>query len=75
MLTHPNKYSRAPLGVQWLRVHLPMQRTQVRSRVQEDPTGCRATNLMRQNYQNLNSLEPVLCDKRNHRTGKPAHHS
>ena len=31
------------LVVQWLRIHLPMQGTQVRSLVGEDPTCCRAT--------------------------------
>ena len=32
----------ASLVVQWLRVHLLMQGTQVRAPVQEDPTCCRA---------------------------------
>ena len=31
------------LVVQWLRIRLPMQGTQVRSLVREDPTCCRAT--------------------------------
>ena len=33
----------ASLVAQWLRIRLPMQGTQVRSLVQEDPTCCRAT--------------------------------
>ena len=36
--------------VQCLRIHLPMQGTQVRSLVQEDPTCCGATKLMCHNY-------------------------
>ena len=32
-----------PWGVQWIRIQLPMQGTQVQSLVQEDPTCCRAT--------------------------------
>ena len=28
---------------QWERIHLPMQETQVRSQIQEDPTCCEAT--------------------------------
>ena len=32
-----------PWGVQWIRIQLPMQETQVQSLVQEDPTCCRAT--------------------------------
>ena len=35
---------------QWIRIHLPMQGTQVRSLVQEDPTCCGATKLMCHNY-------------------------
>ena len=38
------------LVAQWLRIHLAMQRTQVRSSVQEDPTCHRATEPMRHNY-------------------------
>ena len=32
--------------VQWLRIHLPMQGTQVQSPFQEDPTYCRATEVI-----------------------------
>ena len=38
------------LVVQWLRIHLPMQGTRVRSLVGEDPTLCGATKPMRHNY-------------------------
>ena len=38
------------LVVQWLRIRLPMQGTQVRSLVQEDPTCRGATKPMRHNY-------------------------
>ena len=44
------KHSWASLVVQWLRIHLPMQGTQVRALVQEDPTCCGATKPMRHNY-------------------------
>ena len=39
------------LVVQWLRIRLPVQGTQVRSLVQEDSTCRRATKPMRHNYQ------------------------
>ena len=39
----------ASLVAQWLRIHLLMQGTQVRSLVQEDPTCCRATKPVRHN--------------------------
>ena len=38
------------LMVQWLRIHLPMQGTQVRALVQEDPTCRGATKPVRHNY-------------------------
>ncbi|KAJ8783600.1 hypothetical protein J1605_008643 [Eschrichtius robustus] len=40
----------ASLVVQWLRIRLPMQGTQVRSLVREDPTYRRATKPVRHNY-------------------------
>ena len=40
----------ASLVVQWLRIRLPMQGTQVQSLVQEDPTCCEATKPMHHNY-------------------------
>ena len=38
------------LVAQWLRIRLPMQGTQVRALVQEDPTCCGATKPVRHNY-------------------------
>ena len=38
------------LMVQWLRIRLPMQGTQVRALLQEDPTCHGATKPMRHNY-------------------------
>ena len=46
--------------VQWLRIHLPMQRTWVPSLVWEDFTCCGATKLMGHNY---GALEPVPCSR------------
>ena len=40
----------ASLVAQWLRFHLPMQGTQVRALVREDPTCHGATMPMRHNY-------------------------
>ena len=44
-----NSYWRASLVAQWIRIYLPMQGTQVRSLVQEDPTCCGATKPVRHN--------------------------
>ena len=41
---------KASLVVQWLRIHLPMQGTQVRALVREDPTCLRATKPVCHNY-------------------------
>ena len=38
------------LVAQWLRIHLPMQGTRVRSLVREDPTCRGATKSVRHNY-------------------------
>ena len=73
---------------QWLRIHLPMQGTQVRSLVREDPTCRQATNPVRHNYWAC-ALEPVeartpqllkparleamLCNERSHCNEKPVH--
>ena len=38
------------LVAQWIRIRLPMQGTQVRALVWEDPTGCGATKPVRHNY-------------------------
>ena len=41
---------RASLVAQWLRIHLPMQGTRVRTLVREDPTFRRATKAVRHSY-------------------------
>ena len=52
------------LVVQWLRVHLLMQGTQVQSLILEDSTCLRASNPMSHNYQHhtLQLLKPK-CSK------------
>ena len=45
--------SRAFLVIQWLRICLPMQGTQVPSPVREDPTRCKASNPEHSNYGSL----------------------
>ena len=45
-----NKVVTASLGVQWLRIRLPMQGTRVQALVQEDPTCHGAAKPMRHNY-------------------------
>ena len=47
-----NKFTKGGtcMVAQWIRIHLPMQGTQVRSLVQEDPTCHGATKLMCHNY-------------------------
>ena len=40
----------ASLVAQWLRIHMPMQGTRVRSLVREDPTCHGATKPVRHNY-------------------------
>ena len=68
------------LVAQWLRIRLPMQGTQVRALVWEDPTCRGATKPMHHNYwacvpQLLKPvhLEPELRSKRSHRNEKPAY--
>ena len=61
------------LVVQWLRNHLPMQRTQVCFLVQEDPICHGATKPMRHHYWSPRALEPTLHNKRSDRKEKPAH--
>ena len=49
--TQPFKVSGGTsLVAQWLRIHLPMQRTRVRALVREDPTCRGATKPVRHNY-------------------------
>ena len=57
--------SRASLVAQWLRIHLPMQGTQVRALVQEDPTCRGASKPMLHNY-SASALEPA-----SHNYGSP----
>ena len=66
------KSTRTSLVVQWLRIHLPMQGTQVPFLVQEDFTCPRAAEPVHHSYC---ILEPVLCHKRSHRNEKPEHHN
>ena len=47
---HNKNESRTSPVEQWLRIRLPMQGTQVRALVWEDPTCCGATNPVRHNY-------------------------
>ena len=53
------------LMVQWLRIHLPMQRTWVRSLVWESSTCYGATEAAH--------LEPTFCNKKRHHSEKPTH--
>ena len=48
--THITRLDGTCLVAQWLRIRLPVQGTQVRALVQEDPTCCRATKPVRHNY-------------------------
>ena len=47
---HMKKTKGTSLVAQWLRIHLPMQGTQVPALVREDPTCRGATKPMRHNY-------------------------
>ena len=60
------------LVVQWLRIHLPMQRTWVRSLVREDSTCLGASKAMNCNYWSLHP-ELLLCNKRSHGNEKFKH--
>ena len=59
---------------QWLRIHLPVQETQVWSLVWEDSTCHRATKPMHHNYSAC-TLEPIFHKKRSHHNEKPMHHN
>ena len=75
------------LVAQWLGIRLPMQGTQARALVQEDPTCRRANKPVHHNYWAREAqllslrattteparLEPVLRNKRSHRNEKPEH--
>ena len=74
-----NKYW-ASLVAKWVRICLPVQGTQVRALVQEDPTCSGATKPAHCNYKahvlqllKAARLEPVLQNKRSHRNEKPTH--
>ena len=60
----------ATLAVQWLRICLEMKGTLVRSLVWEDLTCLEATKPVCHNYW-AHVTEPVLCNKRSHRSEKP----
>ena len=68
---HLKLNNRASLVAQWLRICLPMQGTQVRALVWEDPTCRRATG---PTTTEPARLEPVLRNKRGHDSERPAHH-
>ena len=51
-----------------LGVRLPVQGTWIPSLLQEDPTCQRAAELMHRNYRSLDTLEPLLCNKRSRLT-------
>ena len=62
--------SGAFLVAQWLRIHLPVQETQVQSLLQEDPTCLRATKPMYHNC-GAGALEPMDLSKRSRCNEKP----
>ena len=60
----------ASLVAQWIRIHLPVQGTQVQSLVQEDSTCCRATMPACHNY----CVPRVMpCNSRSHHSKNPEH--
>ena len=61
------------LVVQWLRICLPTQGTQVRSLVRKDSTCHESAEPVHYNYWSLHALEPVLWNKRSDHQGKPTH--
>ena len=66
-------FLRTSLVVQWLRIHLSMQGTQVQTLLQDDPMCHGATNTLSHNYWSLHTLELVLHTKRSHCNEKPTH--
>ena len=50
-----------------------MQGTQVQSLVWEDPTCLKGAKAVHHNYRSLCCLEPMLCNKRSHRSERPTH--
>ena len=67
-----NKWNRASLVAQWLRIRLPMQATRVRALVWEDPT-CRGATSPWATITEPVHLEPVLRNKRGRDSERPAH--
>ena len=57
--------------VQWLRICLPKQGTQVQFLVQVDLTCHRAAKPTHTNYWSPHTLEPMLCNRRSHHHEKP----
>ena len=72
IISIPKTFSRASLVVQCLSMCLVMQGTSVRSLVRKDPKCCEATKPAGHNYWDC-TLEPVLCNSRNHLNEKPTH--
>ena len=64
-------FPRTSLVAQWLRIRLPMQGTQVRALVREDPTCRGATKPVVPQLLKPARLEPVLRNKRSHHNEKP----
>ena len=58
--------------VLWLRIHLPVQGTQVRSLVQEDSACCGAPKPVCHDSW-AQAREPLFCNKRSHCSEKPEH--
>ena len=63
---------RTSLVVQWWRIHMSMQETQVRSLIQEDLTCRGAAQPMHHHYW-AHTLEPWLCNRRSNHNEKPMH--
>ena len=64
---------RASLVVQWLRIFLSMQGTQVWCLVLKDPTCHEALKLLHHNYWSPCTQDPMLHNKRSHCSEKPMH--
>ena len=61
---------RISLVVQWLRIYLPTQETELQSLVQEEPTCHKATKPASHNYRAY-ILESMPCNKRTHCSETP----
>ena len=64
---------RVSLVVQWLRIFLSMQGTQVWCLVLKDPTCHEALKLLHHNYWSPWTQDPMLHNKRSHCSEKPMH--